>query len=275
MKNTASGVAIVLILGACAAHAADLPFAKDAPVFAPPPPPALWSGFYGGVNLGGGWAAGGQNSVLPYADPAFPIGASVYGATNLFLLPGGGNTSNNTGGVVGGAQVGYNFELRPSIVIGGEADIQGASITGGNAGNTIVAYPSPLAPGDVLVPLATGNGGNLGLPWFGTLRGRVGWLAMPTLLVYGAAGFAYGEVTAFNSSNTRTGWTAGGGLEWMFASNWSAKLEYLFMDLDSGGVTGAWGWNYGYHRHPQVNVLRLGVNYHFNSGAPAPVLARY
>ena len=236
------------------ASAADLPLRKGEPVYvAAPPPPPLWTGFYVGLNLGGGWAAGGgQNSLLPYADPTLPIGGG-----NLYLLPGGGNTANNTGGVVGGAQIGYNFEFRPSIVIGGEADIQGTSLTGGNAGNTIAAYPSPVIPGNVLIPLATGNGGNLGLPWFGTLRGRAGFLITPTLLAYGTAGFAYGGVTAFNSySNTRTGWTAGGGLEWMFLPHWSAKLEYLFADLDSGGATGYYtGWNYGYHRHPQFNVV--------------------
>ncbi len=107
------------------------------------------------------------------------------------------------------------------------------------------------------------------------MRGRAGWLFTPTLLVYGTAGFAYGGVQAWSYTNTRTGWTAGGGLEWMFAPRWSAKVEYLYADLDSGGTTGGFGWNWGYHFHPQLNIVRAGVNYHFNWAEPAPVLAKY
>ena len=107
------------------------------------------------------------------------------------------------------------------------------------------------------------------------MRGRVGYLFTPTLLIYGTAGFAYGGVDAFGFSNTRTGWTAGGGLEWLFAPHWSAKVEYLYVDLASNGTTGAFGWTLGNHFHPQLNVVRVGVNYHFNFAPPAPVVAKY
>ena len=118
----------------------------------------------------------------------------------------------------------------------------------------------------------------MSLNWFGTVRGRAGYLFTPTLLAYGTAGFAYGGVQGNVSgySNTRTGWTAGGGLEWLFMPHWTAKVEYLFVDLDSGGTTGYYtGYQWGTRHHPQVNVVRAGVNYHFNFGAPAPVLAKY
>jgi len=98
-----------------------------------------------------------------------------------------------------------------------------------------------------------------GVDWLGTVRGRVGFLATPALLMYGTGGFAYGEVkvsTSITQSNTdcanfgagscvasnaatsgesqtRAGWTAGGGFEWLFAPQWSAKAEYLFYDLGS------------------------------------------
>ncbi|HMK91250.1 MAG TPA: outer membrane beta-barrel protein, partial [Methylocystis sp.] len=230
------------------------------------------------LNLGGGWASnGGNNSYLPYADPAFPLLVTPVGFTtpNLFFLPGGGTTGNNTGGVVGGGQIGYNYQFGNTFLVGVEADIQGTSLTGGNQGNYAGAYVSPYNPNNVLVPLATGNGGNLGLSWFGTVRGRAGWLVTPTLLIYGTGGFAYGEVTALNQSNTRTGWTAGGGVEWLFLPRWSAKIEYLYTDLSAGGATGTYGWNFGYNVHPQFNTVRAGVNYHFNWGAPAPVVAKY
>jgi len=282
MKRTLAAVALGAVMVGGAAQAADLPSRKvPPPVYVPPPPPVLWTGFYGGLNLGGGWASGGDNSYLPYADPNFPIfspqnwpGVSA-AYPNLVFLPGGGTTGANSGGVVGGGQAGYNYQFGTSFVVGVETDFQGTSISGGHQGNYATAYPSPFTGGSVLVPLATGNGGNIGLPWFGTVRGRAGWLITPTLLVYGTGGFAYGEVTAFNWSNTRTGWTAGGGVEWMFLPHWSAKVEYLYTDLSSGGTTGSWGWDWGYHRHPEINTVRAGVNYHFNWGAPAPVVAKY
>ena len=57
--------------------------------------------------------------------------------------------------------------------------------------------------------------------------------------------------------------------------NWSAKAEYLYVDLSSNGATGGLGFNWGYYYHPEINVVRAGVNYHFNWGAPAPVIAKY
>jgi len=282
MKNLLTSTAVALALCAGSAFAADLPSRKEAPVYVPPPPPPpLWTGFYIGLNLGGGWAAnGGNNSYLPYADTTYGVGAVPYsGASpNLFFLPGGGTTGNNTGGVVGGGQVGYNFQFGNSFVVGAEADIQGTSITGGNQGNYAGLYTSPYPKSStgLLTPLATGNGGNLSLPWFGTVRGRAGYLVTPTLLLYGTAGFAYGGVDVFQRSNTSTGWTAGGGAEWLFAPHWSAKVEYLYVDLDSSGVNGAYtGWQLGTHHHPQLNVVRAGLNYHFNWGAPAPTVAKY
>ncbi|MFY9627238.1 MAG: outer membrane beta-barrel protein [Methylocystis sp.] len=281
MKNKLlSATAIALALATGSALAADLPSRKEAPVYVAPAPVATWTGFYAGLNLGGGWSSqGGNNSYLPYADSTFGLGSTpVPGlAPNLFFLPGGGTTGNNTGGVVGGGQIGYNYQMN-QFVLGVETDFQGTSITGGNQGNYagLYASPYPTSATGVLSPLVTGNGGNLGLPWFGTVRGRAGYLVTPTLLLYGTGGFAYGGVEAFQRSNTSTGWTAGGGVEWMFMPHWTAKLEYLYVDLDSSGINGAFtGWQLGNNHHPQLNVVRLGVNYLFNFGAPAPVLAKY
>jgi len=264
--------AIALALSAGSALAADLPSMKAPPYI--PPPPMTWNGFYVGLNLGGAWDAnGGQSGYSAYYDPNFAFASTINGTPNLFFLP-NGNTRGNEGGVVGGGQAGYNYQFGQSIVIGAETDIQGTSLSGNGPGN-YAFYPSPFIANSFLGPVAAFNSTRLSLPWFGTLRGRAGYLVTPTLLLYGTAGFAYGGVDAWGWSNTRTGWTAGGGVEWMFMPNWSAKAEYLFVDLDSGGATGGFGWNYGYHFHPQINVVRAGVNYHFNWGAPAPVLAKY
>ncbi len=100
-----------------------------------------------------------------------------------------------------------------------------------------------------------------------------------------------GSFGAVNFSNTQVGWTAGGGLEWMFMPNWSAKVEYLYYDLgsvtqnfalasvDPGVVFGTPASNalFGGQVRARINgnIVRAGVNYHFNWGAPAPVVAKY
>jgi outer membrane immunogenic protein len=279
--------AVALALSAGSAMAADLPSRKEAPVYVPPPPPPpLWTGFYGGLNIGGAWDAnGGSSGYSAYYDPRYALGAPIYATTapfanqgnNLFFLQ-NGNTVGNQGGVAGGAQVGYNFQFN-QFVIGAETDFQGTSLSGGS-NNPLVAYPAFFNNGGTfgsnnLAAVGAITGANISLPWFGTVRGRVGYLFTPTFLIYGTAGFAYGQVDAFGFNNTRTGWTAGGGAEWLFAPHWSVKAEYLYVDLDSNGTTGTFGWTYGQHFHPQLNVVRLGVNYHFNFAAPAPVVAKY
>ncbi len=298
--------AVALALAAGSAMAADLPSRKEAPVYVPPPPPPpMWTGFYAGLNIGGGWGDNnGSSGYSAYYDPRYRIGSTptcntnwninhnnnnnncswrnrnqALGPANLFFLP-NGNTLGSPGGVVGGAQVGYNFQFN-QFLIGAETDFQGTSLSGGGNNAPQTLFPAYYNNGgsfgnnNYLVPIGAITGANISLPWFGTVRGRVGYLFTPTFLVYGTAGFAYGQVDAWGFNNTRTGWTAGGGVEWMFAPNWSAKLEYLYADLSGGGVTGGFSWNYGYNFHPQINIARVGVNYHFNMGAPAPVLAKY
>jgi len=283
MKKIAAISALALAMGMGSALAADLPYRK-APLVEPPPPPLTWTGFYAGLNIGGGWNSSSANNASNiYYDPAFALGQSAYSSSwgwtpNLFFLPVNANNSGTNGGVVGGGQVGYNFQFNPSIVVGAEADFQGSSIGNNDKSASAPVYASPFANNGgngLLFPLVSIGGGHVGLDWIGTIRGRAGWAFTPSLLVYGTAGFAYGGVYAGNYSNTRTGWTAGGGVEWLLAPHISIKAEYLYADLDSGGVTGGWGWNYGYHLHPQVNIVRAGVNYHFNWAAPAPVLAKF
>ena len=285
MKKVAAISAIALAMGVGSALAADLP-SRKAPVYVPPPPALTWTGFYAGLNIGGGWNSNSVNNLnAPYWDPNYALGATIpspaWGPTpNLFFLPTSTNNSGTSGGVVGGGQVGYNFQFNPSIVVGVETDFQGSSIGNNDKSQAAPFYASPFPaafPGatTLLVPLVTIGGGHAGVDWIGTVRGRAGWLFMPSLLVYGTAGFAYAGVYAGIYDNTRTGWTAGGGVEWMAAPNLSVKAEYLYADLSSGGTTGGFGWNYGYHLHPELNIVRAGVNYHFNWAAPAPVLAKF
>ena len=277
-----SAAAIALALSTGSALAADLPYRKEAPpVYIAPAPVATWTGFYGGLNIGGGWASNaGSTGYSAYYDPRYAFGAPPppgYAAVgpNLFFLS-NGDTLGNPAGVVGGAQVGYNYQFN-QFVIGVETDFQGTSISGAGNNAPLTLFPTFYSnpANNYLVPVGALTGANTSLSWFGTVRGRVGYLVTPTFLLYGTAGFAYGQVDAFGFSNTPTGWTAGGGAEWMFAPHWTAKLEYLYVDLSSNGATGGLGFNYGYYFHPQFNVVRLGVNYLFNFAPPAPVVAKY
>ena len=252
--------------------AADLPNLKDAPVVVLAPPPASpWRGFYAGANLGGVFdAKNGQAATAVFWDPSLPFGAGA--SPNLAYLPAGVTTGGGSG-ALGGGQVGYNLQLGQSVVIGVEADIQVTSVSGGGK-PTGALYPSPFS-GGALVPAAPLNTAQASLPYVGTLRGRAGYLVTPTLLLHGTAGFAYDGVDAWGWANTRTGWAVGGGAEWMFAPSWSAKLEYLYADISGGGVSGGWSWNYDANFHPQINILRGGLNYHFSGFAPAAIVAKY
>jgi outer membrane immunogenic protein len=259
------------------ALAADLP-SKKAPVAAPPV--MSWTGFYVGANAGGAWSGNNSGSLQVFG-----------GAPALSAIPVGRNVSNRYSGFIGGGQVGYNYQWQ-SFVIGAEADIQG--FAGNASAANFTGVSSSAGTTYTTVGKASSN-----LQYLGTVRGRVGYLVMPTLLAYGTAGFAYGGVsstvslatsgtdgsgggTSIAYSNTQAGWTAGGGVEWMFAPNWSAKAEYLYYSLSngyaSGGVidtnTGAWGYGIGASRSYNGNIVRAGVNYHFNF-APAPVVAKY
>ncbi|MFO1102411.1 MAG: outer membrane beta-barrel protein [Methylocystis sp.] len=296
--------ALALMSGA--ALAADLPHYK-APPPPPPPPPPLWTGFYVGLNAGGTWSNSNNTTVqsatiFNNAAVLSPLGLT-YGPAAA--LGSSGVVSSQNSGFIGGGQIGYNWQFYNSFVAGIEADIQG--IAGSNkAGNyaTIVDRGLPAAGTNFVGTFATTS---RSLDYLGTVRGRLGWLFTPTLLVYGTGGLAYGGVNSSVSfiglqipntgsspfsgagafSDTRVGWTAGGGVEWMFWPNWSAKVEYLYYDLgtvayaNSASVatliaTGDTTFvNISQTRTRfNGNVVRAGVNYHFNWGAP-PVVAKY
>ena len=175
------------------ASAADLPRRYIPPGFVPA---FSWSGFYVGVNAGYGF--GNSN----WTDPVAGI------ATGDFSLG---------GGLVGGT-IGYNMQLGGSV-FGVEGDIAWSGIEGST---------STLCFG----ACKTAN------DWLGTLRGRAGY-AFGRFLPYLTGGAAFGNVNATTSpdtgsfSSTNIGWTFGAGVEYAFFTNWSAKLEYRYVDLGS------------------------------------------
>jgi outer membrane immunogenic protein len=276
------------------AIAADLP-GRKAPVGPPPPPPPMWTGFYGGLNAGGTF--GESNGVLVTGSPvATPFD------TGILLALAGGLPVQAQSGFLGGGQIGYNYQFS-SLVAGLEADIQGIAGSSGSA-SAVRAGAYSLAAG---TNAFANQSAAPKLDYLGTVRGRIGYLATPSLLVYGTGGLAYGQASlttnagvsyagvssavGFGSasiSDTRVGWTAGGGFEWMFLPHWSAKLEYLFYDLGSltasgqvstiaaGALSPAQSAATSYQARYNGHIVRAGLNYHFNwIPLPAPVVAKY
>ncbi len=262
-------------------------FAADLPVKAPPPPPLYsWTGVYAGINAGGHWS----NSTM-YIGSADSDGLDVGGGLGAAQISGVIPTTgdNHFSGFIGGGQFGYNYQLN-NFVLGLEADFDGTTGRGGS---------SALLANDVFIfPTQTQTAQRL--DWFGTLRGRLGWTPVDRLLIYATGGLAFGQSTAslsvFNiaalpvldsyvSSKKNTGWTVGGGLEYALPdiwSNWSVKIEYLYYDLgyttssiyyqniDLNGANEFSSLS-GKVRH-NGNIVRAGLNYKVDFGAPPPAI---
>jgi outer membrane immunogenic protein len=247
----------VLVLAATAALMASPVLAAELPVKAPPAPPppeCTWCGFYIGANVGGSW--GRANS--SFDAPGFPA----------FFTD-----STHPDGVIGGGQLGYNWQSN-NWVFGIETDIQGS---GQRDSATLAAIATPLG-GISLVQTDRET-------WFGTTRGRLGYTPSTNWLIYGTGGAAYGNVKSgftlttpigtatVTDSATRFGWTAGGGVEYMFLPNWSFKVEYLYMDLGTANFAIPLGVTQNIRF--QDNIARIGIDYHFGGGTNGPITTRY
>jgi outer membrane immunogenic protein len=226
IKTFAAGCfAIGALMSAQCAVAADL---SVAPLYKAPLPamaPAYnWSGFYLGINGGGGW---GHSNWDTSSDR---IGLS--------------------GGLVGGT-AGYNWQIG-SAVLGLEGDIDWANLKGTSS--------STLCPA----------GCSTSDTWLSTVRGRAGY-AFGGVLPYLTGGLAVGDIRAATpgfagASNTSAGWTAGGGIEFALPGNWSAKAEYLYVDLGKFNCGTACNGLPTDNVSMHDNVVRAGVNYRFNLG---------
>jgi outer membrane immunogenic protein len=252
------------------ALAADM--ALKAPAIAPVPY-AYWTGFYVGLN--GGYSRGRANStIFPNTALATPLNQDV------------------NGGLFGG-QIGVNWQVDQRWVVGLEADGQWTGERG-RRNDFLGSVRVPTFGNDFNIVTTTSASSEWNLPWFATFRTRAGFLVDPSLLLYGTMGLAVGNVkfatqgtvtaqlfgpgstgttavgapitvtTALSDSQTRVGFTLGGGLEKKFTPNWSAKLEYLYVDLGTrtyftGTTNGA---EVSFHDH----IFRGGINYAFSAG---------
>ena len=280
---TAAFTSIAVMHSASAADLAARPYTKA---------PAMveiynWTGFYIGGNAGYSW--GRSNTDVSYFNTV----------TGLPIVPPAGSilgSSYDMNGAIAGGQAGYNWQNN-NWVWGVEADIQWSDEKGrGIYSCAATLVGGPCLPGLTFLPAGvTGTSLTLDqkLEWFGTARLRGGILVSPRVLLYGTGGLAYGSlktsaalvgatpagvaVTSLGSNTeTRVGWTVGAGVEGMITQNWTAKLEYLYMDLGSynaGSFTlaPASAIRADVHSTFRDHILRVGLNYKFGG----PAVARY
>ncbi len=224
-----------------------------------------WTGPYVGLNFG--YGGGGFN--YPFSGTTTPTGTTRTA----------GELKQNSNGVLGGFQVGYNYELPNGVVAGVVTDFDGASITGGNE---LTDYGRAGGP----------SNGSLSsnVDYFGTVRGVLGYsLFGGRVLPYVTGGFAYarmttangfscaacgvggGVVTASSYSATDTGWTLGAGFDYPINDKLSLRTEYLYADFGRNttpqtaiyGGSGALAYNATTGVSTTLNVLRVGLNYRF------------
>jgi outer membrane immunogenic protein len=245
MRILTAAITSLLMLGTASAADMVRPVYKALPP-APPPMPT-WTGFYVGANFGGAAATGS----LDFGFPGGPVFASV---------------DNTMTGVIGGGQAGYNWQTG-AFLLGFETDFQGSTLKGSLNAPCAVAF---------CVPAGLSASYSQSIPWFGTARGRIGYTQNGWLL-YATGGYAYANletnaiatagpfVASYSASEIRSGWTAGAGIEVMLASNWSAKLEYLYADFGNTRTT----WSVlgvpviTDDARVTMNMVRGGVNYRF------------
>jgi outer membrane immunogenic protein len=266
--------------------------AADLPFKAPPPPPPVfsWTGFYAGLNVGGGI---GVSSTAQNAT----FNSTVLGINGL--LAGGTNSLAMTGWLLG-AQAGFNWQVAPSIVLGIEGDWQWTSQQGSTVNSTPPAalaffgagangFGYSLATQQKLTEIATARarGGVVvqnslwyvtgGAAW-GTIKDSYGFSGSANPVIFPAAlqpGPFLNSAASFSAS--KWGWTVGAGVETRLGGGWSAKLEYLYVDL--GHITetfpiainpafgpafingGSASTTSTYH--VTDNIMRAGVNYRF------------
>jgi outer membrane immunogenic protein len=265
MRRVSAALAAISIAFSQLASAADLPRKAPAP---PPIVPYSWTGFYVGVNAGYTWGPWDASSNQIIFDPSATHDAKV------------------NGGLVG-LQAGYNWQAG-GWVYGLEGDIQYTGAKETDAWTDPGAPPIIITAPPILTDFLPGPAGGGPMffshewkfPWFGTFRARLGVLPAERWLLYLTGGLAFGEakynmtfsqpgaVRLFNpyflsDSVTRVGWTVGAGVESAFANNWSAKLEYLYVDLGTRSIDTLDVDGFPFHVEYKIrnNIVRVGLNY--------------
>jgi len=224
------------VLANSAVHGADMaarPYAK-APAYVAPV--YNWTGFYVGAHLGGAFS--GNENQFGFGSP----------------LP---FTFSNDSGFLGGGQVGADYQFAPNWVIGIEGQVSGLD------------YKRNFTAGGALFQDKT--------DWLASVTGRLGYTWGPGL-IYAKGGVAFRDNGGFSANvgsifvtRNDTGYTVGGGLEYMFAPSWSAKLEYQYYNFEQTLLSDQ---NGPFARYTNdLHTVKAGLNYRFNWGGP--VVAKY
>jgi outer membrane immunogenic protein len=316
MKRILVGAAAIASLVTTTALAADLP--AKVYTKAPPPPVVVydWTGFYIGGNIGYSWGRSSTTQSFTDGPTGTALLAAFASKFNLDGVIGGGQIGYNwqrdkwvfglEADIQGSDEKGSTNAVCPGNTTvftppGGSSTVAAVSsaCSLGHAGDTNIGNVNGQAVTSALSEK---------IEWFGTVRGRIGATFTPTFLAYVTGGLAYGEVRAtdtvagtnvtnpggqgvnggtiltpvaasFSNSSTRAGWTVGAGIEGAIGGNWTAKLEYLYIDL--GNISGSFitpvvspSGNFvvaNYNSHITDNVLRVGINYRWGG----PVVAKY
>ena len=246
------GFGALLMNRSVVAGASFIAMAAVNPAFAAPPAIYNWTGFYVGGNVGYSFGKADTN----LSDPAL----ALFGSTGAFPV------SLHPDGIIGGGQFGYNWQNGPAI-FGFETDFQGADERAGTA--YVCDTEGSTCTRDARIN------------WFGTVRGRIGWLISPATMLYGTAGLAYGKVSvsgsflpffdptsgySFGESRLNVGLAVGGGIEGAVAglNGWTVKAEYLYLDLGSLRGTGLdpiFSTTYSWDARFADHIVRIGFNY--------------
>jgi outer membrane immunogenic protein len=241
-------------------HKRPRPVVVAAPVY-------TWTGFYVGGNVGGSWGNARTDIAGSGTFFTFPSAGSLPGNQSSVAFADSNTARLN--GVIGGGQIGYNYQFSPNWVLGFETDIQASGERGSSSfldpvSTSVCTQVTSIPPPThcaVSFPLngAVATSYEAKIDWFGTVRNRLGYLVADRLLLYATGGLAYGRVeisgnstvngfvgavpltrpgtTGFSVSSTNVGFVVGGGIEGKFSywlpANWTWKLEYLYMDLGS------------------------------------------
>jgi outer membrane immunogenic protein len=237
-----ASVLVSAILCISVASAADLPVRPYAVAPAPMPVVARvidWSGFYVGVELGAqvtdnAWRT--TSVFLPPGIPAFANAAANFDQTAFR----------------GGGYAGYDYQFHPYWLVGIEGDIAGMA----PSQRTLIGIPGTISTPGFLGALAAGNPDRVSsrVDWDASIRGRLGFLPVPNVLLYGTGGVAFADVNYTTScglpafpagswcsfapkseshNSVRTGWTAGGGIEAFIVPRWIIRGEYRYSEYDS------------------------------------------
>ena len=216
------------LMATASANAADLPARTytKAPVYAAPV--YSWTGFYVGAHVGGAFG-----------------GSDGFTTTNAGIVG-----SNNSSTFLGGGQAGYNYQFSPNWVLGIEGDISGLSR---DNRSFLVGGSGATARGSDYLADVTGR---LGYTWGPGMLYAKGGVAFRDNVSFVPAGVA--ALTSVTGDDT--GYTVGGGFEYMFAPKWSAKIEYQYYDFGTSGFTSNIG-NVSYK--DDIHTVKAGINYHF------------